>query len=67
MLVVGAAVSVSLDDWYFEIIEKELSVLAAMRDEAVQRIANRVVSLSAATIDELAAQVKELRRAEDLS
>ncbi len=55
------------DDWYFEIIDKELSILAAMRDEAVQRIANLVVGLSAAAVEELAARVEELRRAEDLS
>lgn len=55
------------DDWYFEIVDNELAVLAAMRDQAVRRIANRVVGLSATAIDELAARVEELRRAEDLS
>lgn len=56
-----------IDDWYFEIVDKELSILAAMRDEAVQRIADQVVGLSTAAVDELAARVEELRRAEDLS
>lgn len=55
------------DDWYFEIMEKELTVLAAMRNEAVRRIANRVVGLSAAAVDELAARVEELRHAENLT
>ena len=55
------------DDWYFEIVDKELAVLAAMRDQAVRRLANRVVGLSAEAFEELAARVEELRRAEDLS
>lgn len=54
------------DDWYFEIIDRELTVLAAMRDRAVRRIAKQVVGLSNAAVDELAQRVEELRRAEDL-
>lgn len=55
------------DEWYFEIVDWELSVIAAMRDQGVRRIVDRVVGLSAAAVEELAARVEELRRAEDLT
>jgi transcriptional regulator with XRE-family HTH domain len=54
------------DEWYFRMIDKELAVFAAMRDNDVRRVADRVAGLSAAAVDQVAARVEELRRAENL-
>ena len=54
------------DDWYFRVMDKELTILSAMRDHEVRRVADRFVGLSPSAIDELAARVEELRRAEHL-
>lgn len=55
------------DDQYFTKLDKELTWLAAMRNEGVRRIAARTVGLSREAQDDLAARAEELRRKEHLA
>jgi transcriptional regulator with XRE-family HTH domain len=54
------------DDEYYEKLDKELSWLAAVRDDGVRRIAVRAVGLSAQAQRDIVERVNELRRAEHL-
>ena len=54
------------DEWYFRAVDEELSLLAAMRDRGVRRVAERVVGLSPVALGEIAARVEELRQKEHL-
>jgi transcriptional regulator with XRE-family HTH domain len=54
------------DDYYRRLVDEELDLLAAMRDEGVRRVAMRVAGLSAQAVDEIALRVEELRREEQL-
>jgi transcriptional regulator with XRE-family HTH domain len=54
------------DDEYYEKLDKELSWLAAVRDDGVRRIAVRAVGLSAQAQQDVVERVNELRRAEHL-
>ena len=54
------------DDEYYEKLDKELSWLAAGRDDGVRRIAVRAVGLSAQAQRDIVERVNELRRAEHL-
>lgn len=54
------------DDVYYKRLDKELTLLANMRDEGVRRIAARTVGLSAEAKEGLVEEVEELRRKEHL-
>ena len=54
------------DDEYYERLDRELSLLANMRDEGVRRIAARTVGLSSQAKEDLVAKADELRRREHL-
>jgi hypothetical protein len=54
------------DDEYYEKLDKELSWLAAVRDDNVRRIAVRAVGLSPQAQQDIVERVNELRRAERL-
>jgi transcriptional regulator with XRE-family HTH domain len=54
------------DDGYFQYVDRELTLLAAMRDEEVRLVADRIVGLSPGAVDQLSVKVEELRRAEHL-
>jgi transcriptional regulator with XRE-family HTH domain len=54
------------DDRYFNELDKELDFLAHMRDQALQRVASRIVGLSRQAQDAVAATVEQLRREEHL-
>jgi transcriptional regulator with XRE-family HTH domain len=54
------------DDEYYEKLDKELTWLAAMRDEGVRRIASRTVGLSPEAQQDVVEKVDELRRRERL-
>jgi transcriptional regulator with XRE-family HTH domain len=54
------------DDYYRRLVDEELYLLAAMRDEGVRRVAVRVAGLSTRAVDEIAGRVEELRRKEQL-
>lgn len=49
---------------YYQLIDRDLMVLSAMRDPAVRRVATRVVGLSAHAIDVIVKAADELRREE---
>ncbi|AMO60059.1 Helix-turn-helix protein [Mycolicibacterium phlei] len=55
-----------LDDDYYERISAELTVLEAMHDDGLRRIANRVCGLSPASQLVLVETIEELRRRENL-
>ena len=61
-----AALANFTDDEYYEKLDKELSWLAAVRDDGVRRIAVRAVGLSAQAQRDIVERVNELRRAEHL-
>ena len=50
------------DDDYYEKLDKELTLLANMRDDGVRRIAARTVGLSPQAKEDLVAKADELRR-----
>ncbi|MGB8386647.1 helix-turn-helix domain-containing protein [Mycobacterium sp.] len=54
------------DDEYYEKLNKELSWLAAMRDDGMRRIALRAAELSAEARQQVMERVEELHRAEHL-
>jgi transcriptional regulator with XRE-family HTH domain len=54
------------DDEYYEKLDKELSWLAAVREDGVRRIAVQAVGLSAQAQKDIVERVNELRRAEHL-
>jgi transcriptional regulator with XRE-family HTH domain len=54
------------DAYYRRLVDEELDLLAAMRDEGVRRVAVRVAGLSPHAVDEIARRVEELRRKERL-
>jgi transcriptional regulator with XRE-family HTH domain len=54
------------DQYYFRLIDQELTLLAAIREHGVRRVAARVIGLSPGAVDEIAARVEELRRKEHL-
>jgi transcriptional regulator with XRE-family HTH domain len=54
------------DDEYYEKLDKELSWLAAVRDDGVRRIAVRAAGLSPQAQQDIVERVNELRRAEHL-
>ena len=54
------------DDEYYEKLDKELSWLAAVREDGVRRIAVQAVGLSAQAQQDIVERVDELRRAEHL-
>ncbi|MGH3634482.1 transcriptional regulator [Mycobacterium sp.] len=54
------------DDEYYEMLDKELSWLATMRDEDVRRIALRAKGLSAEAQQDIMQRVDELRHKEHL-
>jgi len=49
------------DPEHYQLIDRDLKVISAMRDPAVRRVAARVVGLSAHAIDEIVKAVDELR------
>ncbi|MBI3217391.1 MAG: helix-turn-helix transcriptional regulator [Mycobacterium sp.] len=54
------------DDRYYEKLNHELSLLAALRDDGVRRVAARTIGLSAEAQQDLAQRADELRRAENI-
>jgi len=54
------------DDEYYEKLDKELTLLAGMRDEGVRRIAARTVGLSVEAKQDISMKVDEMRRRENL-
>ncbi|HEY7050944.1 MAG TPA: transcriptional regulator [Mycobacterium sp.] len=54
------------DDRYFRVVDQELTLRAAMRDQGVRRLAAQVAGLSRGALDELAVRIEQLRRAEHL-
>lgn len=54
------------DDEYYEMLDKELSWLATMRDEVIRRIALGAQELSAEAQQDILERVDELRRKEHL-
>ncbi|PXW98851.1 helix-turn-helix domain-containing protein [Mycolicibacterium moriokaense] len=62
----GVEVAYFTDDAYYAMLDVELTVLAAMRDEGVQRISARTIGLSPAACQQLTVKIDELRRRENL-
>ena len=54
------------DDEYYEKLDKELSWMAAMRDDSVRRIAQGASELPPQARQEIAQRIDELRRTEQL-
>jgi transcriptional regulator with XRE-family HTH domain len=62
----GIEVAYFTDDAYYAKLDEELTLLVAMRDEGVRRIAARTIGLSPEACQQLTVKIDELRRRENL-